>query len=756
MPLHLPAWHPRTFRLAIALIIPVIATLIQQWIWPHISPMMWLLLYPAVFFSAWVGGFWGGVLSTAMAVALGFHFFALPGEPGSAQVLMQGYSASIFVMVGLLVSLTHEKLKRSQRALQEANANNLKMNGRLNLALTSAQAGIWEWDMQTSQIFWSDTLWPMYGIDPSNPPSYDTWLESVHADDRASVIASLNHFCEAGLELNLEWRVADPPGHDERWLMSRGQPVFDEQGKTILYRGIVLDITQLKQQQQLVEEHRQRLDFALSTLEAGAWELNLKDHTTHRTLFHDQLFGYRELLPEWTLEKFIAHVLPEDRDAVTRRFNAAVQTRSDWDFECRIRRTDGEIRWIYAKGRLRQDPQGRPVSMAGIVQDITDAKQTQDLLKEIAVRKDEFLAMLAHELRNPLAPISNAVQIMKRSHADEVRLAWCQDVIGRQVEQLARLVDDLLDISRISRGKIELKQKILKVSTIVQRAVETNQPLMEARRHELTVQLPPEPIYVEGDLMRLAQVVSNLLNNAAKYTDAGGFIKLSVEQIGNHVFIRVRDNGRGIDPASLSSLFELFYQVDRTIDRAEGGLGIGLSLVKSLVAMHGGDVWAESEGRGQGSEFVVRLPCVPSMSDAPVVNQTDSKPSVEGPMRILVVDDNHDAAQSLSLLLTGEGHTVRLAYNGPMGLEAALTERPQIILLDIGLPGMDGYAVARAVRQHPELKKTQLIALSGYGREVDRERARAAGFNRYLTKPVSFDDLQGALYLLSFSDQASG
>jgi len=756
MPLHLPARQPQAFRLTIALIIPVIAALLQQWIWPHVPPLMWLLLYPAVFLSAWIGGFWGGILGTAMAAALGLHFFSPPGESGSAQALKHSYSAAIFIMMGLLISITHEKLRRSQRALREANANNQKMNGRLNLALTSAQAGIWEWDVQTSQIFWSDTLWPMYGVDPSSPPSYDTWLESVHPDDRASVIASLNHFREAGLDLNLEWRVANPPGHCERWLMSRGQPVFDEQGKVILYRGIVLDITQLKQQQQLIEEHRQRLDFALSTLEAGAWELDLKDHTAHRTLFHDQLFGYQERLPEWTFEQFIAHVLPEDRDAVAQRFNTAVQTRSDWDFECRIRRTDGEIRWIYAKGRLRQDLQGHPVSMAGIVQDITDAKQTQDLLKEIAIRKDEFLAMLAHELRNPLAPISNAVQIMKRSHADEVRLAWCQDVISRQVEQLARLVDDLLDISRISRGKIELKQKMLKVSTIVQRAVETSQPLMEARRHELTVQLPPEPVYVEGDLVRLAQVVSNLLNNAAKYTDAGGSISLSVEQLGNNVFIRVRDNGRGIDPATLSNLFELFYQVDRTIDRAEGGLGIGLSLVKSLVTMHGGDVWAESEGRGQGSEFVIRLPCAPGLSAAPVPSQTDSKPPAEGPLRILVVDDNHDAAQSLSLLLTGEGHTVRLAYNGPMGLEAALTERPQVVLLDIGLPGMDGYAVARAVRQHPDLKKTQLIALSGYGRQVDREQARAAGFNRYLTKPVNYDELQCVLAQSSFFGQTSG
>jgi len=376
--------------------------------------------------------------------------------------------------------------------------------------------------------------------------------------------------------------------------------------------------------------------------------------------------------------------------------------------------------------------------------EIAKRMHIEEALRNEDRRKDEFLGMLAHELRNPLAPIRNAAQILKRPDLDETRLAWCRNVIDRQVEHLARLVDDLLDVSRISRGKIELKKESLAVSAIVQRAMEITQPLIETRRHELTVQLPPEPVIVEGDLVRLAQVVSNLLNNAAKYTDEGGSIWLTVEHVGNDVFIRVRDNGRGIAPSALPNLFQLFYQVDRTLDRSEGGLGIGLSLVKSLVTMHGGDVWATSAGRGQGSVFIIRLPCLPQASVVSVSSPTALKPA-EGPLRILVVDDNRDAAQSLSVLLTGEGHTVSLAYSGPAGLVAALTERPQVILLDIGLPGMDGYAVARALREHPELRTTQLIALTGYGRQVDREQARAAGFNGYLTKPVDFEALQRAL-----------
>jgi PAS domain S-box-containing protein len=419
-------------------------------------------------------------------------------------------------------------------------------------------------------------------------------------------------------------------------------------------------------------------------------------------------------------------------------------------FELQVSPSKSSPCWVHTTYSPDFNAEGQVRGFVAHVLDITDQKQAEKALKENDHRKDEFLAMLAHELRNPLAPISNAVQILKRSSLDETRLVWCRDIIERQVEQLVRLVDDLLDVSRISRGKIELKKEPLEVAAIVQRAIETSQSLIDAHRHAFTVQLPIEPVYVEGDLVRLSQVVANLLNNAAKYTDEEGCICLTVEPAGHDLLIRVRDNGRGIEPSALPGLFELFYQVDRTLDRSEGGLGIGLSLVKSLVTMHGGEVWAHSAGRGQGSEFIIRLPCLQSSPVVPDPGPIEPKP-IEGPLRILVVDDNCDAAQSLSLLLTSEGHTVRLAYNGSAGLIAALTERPEVVLLDIGLPGMDGYAVARALRRHPELNRTQLIALSGYGREVDREQARAAGFNHYLTKPVNFDELQCALVSATIS-----
>ncbi|MGZ5031026.1 MAG: hybrid sensor histidine kinase/response regulator, partial [Methylobacter sp.] len=371
--------------------------------------------------------------------------------------------------------------------------------------------------------------------------------------------------------------------------------------------------------------------------------------------------------------------------------------------------------------------------------------QAEQALKDAARRKDEFLAMLAHELRNPLAPISNAVAILKLTDLEPDQIARCTDMINRQVKHLARLVDDLLDVSRISRGLVELKKEPLEVRDFILSAVETSQPLIDTRRHIFSLMLPPEPVWVKGDRIRLAQVVSNLLNNAAKYTEEGGHIELSVEASGREVGIHVSDNGSGIDPADLAHLFDLFYQADRNIDRSQGGLGIGLSLVHNLVEKHGGKVQAFSAGRGQGSEFVIRLPRMllsPSPSTSVAVEHT--APSANK-RRILVVDDNRDVAESLALLLESEGHQVLTAFDGISALETARIERPDIILMDIGLPGLDGYAVAQALRQNHELERTMLIALTGYGQPDDRKKSSASGFDEHLVKPVDIEKLRELL-----------
>jgi CheY-like chemotaxis protein len=358
-------------------------------------------------------------------------------------------------------------------------------------------------------------------------------------------------------------------------------------------------------------------------------------------------------------------------------------------------------------------------------------------IREADQRKNEFLAMLAHELRNPLAPIRNAVEVMRLPDLDLARLQFARDVVDRQVQLLVRLVDDLLDVSRITRGKVTLQKQVVKVADIVARAVETSKPLITARRHHLHVDVPARPLEVEADPTRLAQILANLLNNAAKYTEEGGKIWLNTARDENEVIFRVRDTGVGIAPEMLTKVFDLFTQVDHSLDRSQGGLGIGLTLVRQLVDMHGGKVEARSAGSNQGSEFIVRLPALvrrtPSPQSANGTAVTNGKTSYR---RILVVDDNADGANSLALLLRVTGHEVCIAHDGPAALESASAFHPEIVLLDIGLPGMNGYEVAEQIRHEPELGSPLLIALTGYGQDADRLRSREAGFNHHLVKPV--------------------
>jgi PAS domain S-box-containing protein len=370
-------------------------------------------------------------------------------------------------------------------------------------------------------------------------------------------------------------------------------------------------------------------------------------------------------------------------------------------------------------------------------------------VREADRRKDEFLATLAHELRNPLAPIRNGLEVLKSPGADAVTAAAVRAVMERQLQHLVRLVDDLLDVSRVMRGKVELRKARVDLADVVARAVETARPALDARRHDFAVEGPGEPLILDADPVRLAQVIGNLLTNAAKYTDPGGRVRLSVRREGGAAVLRVRDDGIGIPPEILPQVFELFVQADHATTRAQGGLGIGLTLVKSLVEMHGGSVAAHSDGPGKGSEFTVRLPlaagAVPEAA-AGVRNGSAAIPAAgtRAARRVLVVDDNVDAAESLALVLRLGGHAVRVAHNGPRALELAGAERPEIVFLDIGMPGMDGYEVARRLRASGAAG-TVLVALTGWGTPEDRRRSAAAGFDHHLVKPVEIDEVQRLL-----------
>lgn len=380
--------------------------------------------------------------------------------------------------------------------------------------------------------------------------------------------------------------------------------------------------------------------------------------------------------------------------------------------------------------------------------DITDRKRAEDALRDADRRKDEFLAMLSHELRNPLAAISNAVQFLLRGGtADRARRKACEAAV-RQTQHMARLLDDLLDVSRITRGKVVLRVDDVDLLSVVDSAVEASSPLVEARGHRLTLSLPGDAVWVRGDAVRLAQVVGNLLNNAAKYTPPGGEVHLSLQRDNDEAIIRVRDNGDGIDAGTLPHIFSLFVQGDTSVGRTQSGLGIGLTMVRSLVEMHGGHVSAHSAGRDKGTEVTVRLPIQGSGSGVQGSGSEAPSPAVVASgrkMRILVVDDNADAAELLAMALEMDGHEVSTAHSGAAALDAIAAYRPDAVLLDIGMPGMDGYEVARRLRQEPALCQVTLVALTGYGQDEDRERTRSAGFDYHLVKPVDMDALREVL-----------
>jgi PAS domain S-box-containing protein len=446
-------------------------------------------------------------------------------------------------------------------------------------------------------------------------------------------------------------------------------------------------------------------------------------------------------------------VHPDDRGAVESGFVTANNARKPYRAEYRLRGKDGAYRWVIDAAAPRFAADGRFLGYVGTVLDITERKLTEDALKEHVVaqreadrRKDEFLATLAHELRNPLAPIRNAVEIMRLKDAPDSALARPREIIDRQLRQLTRLVDDLLEASRITQGKVQLRCERIEVADAAHEAVEGARPAIEASAHEITVTLPDEVLCMNADPTRLTQIILNLLNNAAKYTPRGGHIWLTVERDGDEAVISVRDTGIGIESGHLPNLFKMFSQVTPALDRAQGGLGIGLALVRGLAELHGGRVEARSAGPGKGSEFVVRLPALASGNPrAPGAGAAARSPSVAARRRILVVDDNRDAAESLGDLLRQMGHDVHVAHDGLEAVQAAATLRPSVILLDIGLPKMNGFDAARHIRSQAGGDDVTLIALSGWGQEEDKRRATEAGFDSHLTKPVDLSHLEGAL-----------
>jgi two-component system CheB/CheR fusion protein len=503
------------------------------------------------------------------------------------------------------------------------------------------------------------------------------------------------------------------------------------------------DVTEIKAGERAFRRSEHMLARSQSTAHVGSYEVALVDvdgvpaggvrwsDETYR------IFGLDPASSQVTHAGFFDFIHPDDRERMRARSPAKIQGAEPFENEFRIVRPDGTVRLMHTWTDFELDASGKPVRMIGTCQDVTERRSAEQELREANRHKDEFLAMLSHELRNPLAPILNAIEIIERAGpGDEpVRSAY-QAVIARQVQHMKRLLDDLLDASRVSQGKIELRKQRVELAALLLQAVEVSRPIMLEKHQQLAMTLAHEPMPLEADPTRIVQVFANLVNNAAKFTDTGGHITLAAAVKDGHAVVSVRDDGAGMSPDLIQRAFDLFVQEQRSPDRAQGGLGVGLTLVRTLVKMHGGSVTALSDGPGRGSEFVVRLPLAATRAvQAGRVTPPAGHGAGASPLRVLVVDDNVDAADALQYVLKLGGHDVTVAHDGPGALAAAAAAPPELVLLDIGLPGMDGYQVAARLREAGH-DRAALIALSGYGQEEDLRRSRTAGFDHHLVKPV--------------------
>ncbi|HET6654614.1 MAG TPA: ATP-binding protein [Gammaproteobacteria bacterium] len=536
---------------------------------------------------------------------------------------------------------------------------------------------------------------------------------------------------------NIERMLNRGGGRERAWFESCYSPLRDESGNVAGIIVTTIETTDRVNAEAALRQSEATLQTAIDAAELGVWDLDLTTGRSDKhTLRHDRMFGYSEPQPEWSWRAAEWHLLDDDkpifREAVARARRTGVLS-----FEARVRWPDGSIHWIAPLGRIVYNDAGEAVRVAGVVSDVTERKEAERALEAGSRAKDEFLAMLGHELRNPLQPIINTLQLMQLRQPDA--LADERAIVESQVRHLAEMVDDLLDVSRIARGKVELKKAPLDIGDIIARAIETAQPMLQDHDQKVFTAIE-DGLTVNGDRRRLIQVITNLLTNSAKYSHTGRDIHISSGTERDQVVIRVRDQGIGIDSRLLPNVFDSFTQDPQSIERSRGGLGLGLSIVRNLVGLHGGSVEAHSEGRDQGSEFIVRLPLLERrrMTDRRRIDPiAETRPAPVGnSTRVLIVDDYVNAAESLAALLQDDGFETRVAHDGASAIEAAAEFRPAVALIDIGLPVMDGYEVARRLRAMPELKGTRLVAATGYGQEADRQHSREAGFDEHLVKPL--------------------
>jgi PAS domain S-box-containing protein len=621
---------------------------------------------------------------------------------------------------------------------------------RLQLVLEEAGLATWETDFTRRESIWSPNHFHLFGypVDSANRATLEMWSSRLHPEDRPRVLVELNRAKRQRELYRSEYRIIRADTGDVVWLESRGRFLYDAAGRPTRLLGVCLETTARKQAEERLVRREAQLDLATRIVGIGVFD---HDHVENRLYWSDQFRRIHDAPPDMAphIMALDAQIHPEDRERLYAAVRSAHDPGGDGKFgiEYRIKRRDGEVRWIVGRSQTLFSGEGadrRPVRTVGAELDVTDRRRdearlraSEEALRKADQRKDEFLATLAHELRNPLAPIRTTAEMLTLPNISGEQLSWSRQVIHRQVEHMARLLDDLLDVARITQGKLQLRLQRVDLGTVVDTAVEAARPLLTARKHGLTVELPPELPNFDADPVRLAQVLSNLLTNAAKYTDSPGRISLKAHLDGGMLRISVKDNGIGLSPVALLDIFTMFSQVQDAHTRAEGGLGIGLALVKGLVDLHGGTIEVSSDGPERGSEFVVTLPCrAADMAQPAASPPAEAAGGAAVSRKILVADDNQDAANTLALLLRLAGHDVRTAHGGHAALTLAGEFHPEFALLDIGMPDLNGYEVAKQLRLTDDGKNLRLIALTGWGQDEDKRRARDAGFDHHLTKPV--------------------
>jgi PAS domain S-box-containing protein len=580
--------------------------------------------------------------------------------------------------------------------------------------------------------FWFNQRWTEFSGLTIEQLSVDT-KSLHHPDHHERVTASLQAQAEKGEPWEEQFPLKSKEGV-YHWFLATAMPVRNAQGEVVRWFGTLTDITKEREDRELIQESEERFRMLADHMSQMAYMANSIGVITW---VNRRWIDYTGLDVEQMNDGGWGKVVdPAHFENMVDSYTMAQERGAEWEHIFRLRSTTGEYRWFLSRSVPIKDEEGRVQRWFGTNTDITEQKLAEEALEDSAKHKDHFLATLAHELRNPLAPLKNGLQLMEMAPDDAEAMETTRTMMVRQLDHMVRLVDDLMDLSRISLGKIELLKERVALSKVMATAIESSKPLIERRAHHLELRASEKPLTVHGDMARLTQVVANLLNNAAKYTPAGGRIELSLEQDGEEAVIRVKDNGIGIEPEAIPHVFDMFAQIDGAQQAKEGGgLGIGLNIVKRLVHMHHGSIEGRSDGADKGSEFIVRLPLESSIEAEPM-GQPVNKDASSAPRRVLVVDDNQDAAFTMSLILKKQGHLVKTAYDGVEAVQIAESFKPDVIFMDIGMPRMNGLDACKAIRSMHWGKSIHIIALSGWGQEEDRNKSEAAGFDQHIVKPI--------------------